>query len=184
MPRKKDTEPEVTLEPKAGPTTAANESGESVETQLTQVIVFAMDGQTYALPIEAVQEIQQIVDYTAVRGTDPALIGMVDLRGTVVPLVDLRRYLGLTAAPYHLDTPLVFAHLGERLVALVVDRVDDVVDLSGVRLQAPSSLYALYERLIGVARMNDGLLFVLDPDRLVPAAALVPRKSRVKKEKR
>ena len=144
------------------------------EVVMTQTVAFIMDGQHYALPIESVQEIQQIVEFTAVPGTAPALVGMIDLRGSVVPLIDLRLLLGLERVPYHLDTPLVFAHASGRLVAFIVDEVEDVIDMTGLTLQAPSSLYALSDRLIGVARIGDGLLFILDPERLVPADALVP----------
>lgn len=147
-------------------------TGEYLEVGLGQVIVFMVDRQRYALPIEAVQEIQQIVEYTSVSGTAAALVGMIDLRGTVVPLIDLRLLLAMPAAPYRLDTPLVFAHVGGRLVAYLVDEVDDVVDLTGIPLQAPSRLYTISERLIGVARLNNGLLFVLDSQRLVPEDAL------------
>jgi len=137
-----------------------------------QVVVFLMDGQQYALPIEAVQEIQQVVDYTPVPGSVPALLGMIDLRGTVVPLIDLRLLLGLNAAPLHLDTPLIFGLAGGLLVAYVVDGVEDVADLSGQSLQAPSALHALSNRLTGVGRLGDGLLFVLDHHRLIPVDTL------------
>ncbi len=139
---------------------------------LTQVIVFLMDGQRYALPIESVQEIQQIVEFTPVPGTTPALAGMIDLRGTVVPLIALRVILGLPSAPLQLETPLVFARVNERLAAIIVDEVVDVIDVSETTLQPPSELYALSEKLLGVSRLADGLLFVLDPERLVPESAL------------
>jgi len=176
VPRKKKTEPEAPVEPVVQDEVTGEADGGVAEVvsvaALTQVIVFVMDGQHYALPIEAVQEIQQIVDYTRARGTDPALLGMVDLRGMVVPLIDLRMLLGLNVAPYHLDTPLIFAFIRDRLVALIVDEVEDVIDLTGQELQAPSNLYALADRLTGVVRMGDALLFVLDPYRLVSAETL------------
>jgi purine-binding chemotaxis protein CheW len=177
LPRKRKTEPvaapdaALVPEPVAEPV-ECEPSEKSIEIALTQAVMFTMEGQLFALPIEAVQEIQQIVEFTAVRGTAPALVGVIDLRGSVVPLIDLRVLLGIAERPYHLETPLVFARLGERLVALIVDEVHDVIDLTGTQLQAPSRLYALADHLIGVARRSDGLLFVLDPDGLVPAEAL------------
>lgn len=133
-----------------------------------QVVVFGMAGQSYALPIEAVKEIQQIVGYTPVPGSGAALLGVVDLRGEVVPLVDLRALVGLPGAPLRLDSPLVFAVVSQRLVALLVDDVEDVTTFSAAELQPPSKLYPLSDRLHGIVHKERGLLFVLDPDRLVP----------------
>ncbi|MBN2405022.1 MAG: purine-binding chemotaxis protein CheW [Coriobacteriia bacterium] len=175
MSQKQRTESEVKDSPDSAPIVEVTESQRpdaSLGLVLTQVIIFLMDGQRYALPIESVQEIQQIVEFTPVPGTTPALAGMIDLRGTVVPLIALRLILGLPSAPFQLETPLVFARVKERLVAYIVDEVVDVIDMSGTSLQPPSELYALSERLLGVSRLADGLLFVLDPECLVPDSAL------------
>lgn len=176
MPRKKKQESEAVIEqPATTPETPAEVDSPMMESDrpsVGQVVVFTMDGQQYALPIEAVQEIQQIVDYTPVPGSVPALVGMIDLRGIVVPLIDLRLLLGLNATPFHLDTPLIFGEAGTVLVAYAVDGVEDVLDLTGVEMQEPSALYALADRLTGVARLADGLLFVLDHRRLIPVDTL------------
>jgi len=139
-----------------------------------QAVIFGMAGQSYALPIEAVKEIQQVVGYMPVPGSGAALLGVVDLRGEVVPLVDLRKLVGLPDAPLRLDSPLIFAFVGGRLVALLVDDVEDVATFDSASLQPPSTLYPLSDRLHGIVHMDHGLIFVLDPERLVPDETVAP----------
>lgn len=139
-----------------------------------RLVVFLLERQKYALPIERVQEIQQIVAYTEIPDETGVILGMVNLRGIVVPLVDLRCLLGLSAVEYHIDTPMIIARTRDSLVALVVDEVEDVAMMPEGCLQKPSRLHALADRLLGVCRMEPDLVFLLDIDRLVPDEAAVP----------
>lgn len=131
------------------------------------VVAFYLASQRYALPIERVQEIQQIVAFSEVPENDQAIVGMVNLRGEVIPAVDVRGLVGLPGQAYSLDTPMVIARGGKGLVALLVDEVQDVLNLPEGCLQEPPALHALADRMVGVARMDDGLVSVLDLDRLL-----------------
>ncbi len=176
MPRKKKTEQD-TPAAAAQETPPAGSAFCAVElTTVTQVVgrivVFRLANQLYALPIESVQEIQQIVELTPVPDSAPALVGMIDVRGRVVPAIDMRALVGLETGHYELDTPMILCRTHGRLVALIVDEVDDVLSLPEGCMQAPSRLYALADRMIGICRLEIGLIVVLDPDRLVPDMAL------------
>jgi purine-binding chemotaxis protein CheW len=138
---------------------------------MAQAVTFTLGDQLYALPIEVVQEIQQIVELLPLPDSTPWLVGLIDMRGTVVPAIDLRSLVGLPAAEYALETPMVFCHAGAHLVALIVDGVEDVVDLPEGCIQPPSALYSLADRMIGVARLGSGLVPILDIERLVPQLA-------------
>lgn len=135
-----------------------------------RVVVFSLEGQRFALPIENVQEIQQVVEFTPVPDAHPALLGMVDVRGVVTPAVDLGVLLGLGPRRVTLETPMLLFLSGGRLVAAVVDEVDDVFEVAPTSMQAPSDLYSLKDRMIGVCKIGDDLVIVLDPDRLVPTS--------------
>lgn len=176
MPRKKKTEQDApaTSARDVNPADAASCAVEhtTVTRVVGRIVVFRLDDQLYALPIESVQEIQQIVELTPVPDSAPALVGMIDVRGRVVPAIDMRALVGLEVGPYALDTPMILCRTHGRLVALIVDEVDDVLSLSEGCMQAPSKLYALADRMIGIARLEIGLIVVLDPDRLVPDVAL------------
>lgn len=137
-----------------------------------QAVTFLLAGQLYGLPIEVVQEIQQIAEFTPVPDEAQALVGLIDLRGTVVPVLDLRALIGLESRPFTLETPMIFCHVRDHIVCLIVDGVEDVVDLPVGCLQPASGLYSLAERMHGMCRLPQGLVLLLDIERLVPDSAL------------
>lgn len=148
---------------------------------INEAVVFVLAGQRYALPIQAVQEIQQIVAMNDVPDSTPGVVGMVNLRGMVIPAVDVRRLLRMESRGYELQTPMIITRLSGGLVALIVDEVEDVVSLPRHSLQAPDGVYEMAERLLAVCRLENELVFLLDPDRLItrrgtraPASAAVP----------
>jgi purine-binding chemotaxis protein CheW len=134
---------------------------------VTRVVAFFLAGQRYALPIERVQEIQQIVAFSDVPGGSSGVVGMINLRGQVIPAVDLRRLVGLPADEYTLETPMIICRVGEVLLALVVDEVLDVIELPPGCMQDAPRMHALSSKMLGVARMEDGLTYLLDLDALL-----------------
>ena len=137
-----------------------------------RIVVFDLDDQRYAIPVDRVQEIQQIVRPTRVPDTSPELLGMVDIRGGIVPAIDLRVLLGLGDAAYDLKTPMIIGRIGELSVALVVDAVHDVVDVPDGCTQSASGIYEMADKLLGVCRLGEGLVFVLDIESLLPESRL------------
>lgn len=134
---------------------------------IDRMVVFRLAGQRYGLPIESVQEIQQIVAFSEVPGGSEIIIGMVNLRGAVIPALDIRRLVGLEREEYHVDTPMIICRLDGDTVALLVDEVEDVVVLPEDCMVAPPKLHALSDKMIGVCRLGESLVYLLDVDRLV-----------------
>lgn len=137
--------------------------------EIERVVAFFLNGQRYALPIERVREIQQIVALSDVPAGTRGVVGMVNLRGQVIPAVDMRRLLGLEPREYTLETPMIIAEVYGEFVALLVDEVQDVFELPADSLQDAPALHQLSASMIGVARLSDGLVYILDPDRLIGA---------------
>lgn len=135
---------------------------------LDRILLFSMDEQRYGLSIDVVQEIQQMVALSEIPDDSGAVVGVIDLRGVVVPVMDLRRMIGLENREYHLQTPMVFTRTPRGLVALVVDEVADVVEVPPGSVQLPSDVLALADRMLGVCHLESGPVFVLDIERLVP----------------
>lgn len=135
--------------------------------QIERVVAFFLNGQRYALPIERVREIQQIVALSDVPAGTKGVVGMVNLRGQVIPAVDMRRLLGLDPREYTLETPMIIAEVHGEFVALIVDEVQDVFELPADCLQSAPALHQLSSSMIGVARLADGLVYILDPDLLL-----------------
>lgn len=173
MPRKKSADEATTAEFVAAETTPEvvaaeevlgndEEAEETGPTEFERVVVFFLDGQRYALPIERVQEIQQIVAFSAVPGGSAGIVGMVNLRGHVIPAVDMRAFVGLPTMEYSLETPMIICRVDDHLIALIVDSVQDVVLLAADSLQPPPAMHSLAGKMLGVARSDEGLIYVLD----------------------
>ena len=137
-----------------------------------KIVTFHLGGQVYALPIDRVQEIQQIVEFTQVPDDSPAILGMVNLRGLVIPALDTHTLLGMSVVEHTIDTPMIICRSSQGLVALIVEQVDDVVDLPEGCLQAAPSIHSLASRMVGVCRFDTGMVFLLDVDALLEPVEL------------
>jgi len=166
----------VAAAPVAPDVEQAQSADRSVElAALRRLVVFAVDGQRYALPIDVVQEIQQIVALSEIPDDSGSVVGVINLRGAVVPAMDVRLLLGLASREYGLQTPMIFATTPRGLVALIVDEVEDVVEVPPGCMQEASVGYELADKLVGVCRLDDRLVFVFDVARLVSTARSVGR---------
>ena len=145
---------------------------EALSDEASRALTFRLGEQLYGLPIGFVQEIQQIVELMPLPDAAPALVGLLDVRGLVVPAIDLRTLVGMPRREYTLQTPMVLCRVHGKVVCLIVDAVEDVVEIPHDCMQAPSALYALADRMVGVCRLPQGLVLMLDPERLVPDTAL------------
>lgn len=128
------------------------------------LVGFVVGEVTYALEIGAVREVTNPLPIVALPQAPPAVVGVADYRGAIVPVVELRAKFGLASAPVTRKTKWVIMDAGSRLVALVVDAVTEVFGLgaSGVR-QAPFLGQGDVERgIAGVVEGPSGMAFVLD----------------------
>ena len=137
-----------------------------------RIVAFHLGGQRYGLPIDRINEIQQIVAFSDVPAGGSSVVGMVNLRGTVIPAIDLRLLIGLEPRVYTLETPMIITRTFGQTVALIVDDVQDVLEMPEGCLQTAPQMHALSSKMIGVCRMDDGLIYLLDVDRLLGADML------------
>ena len=152
------------------PDERGGQEGSSAEV-IDQMIAFHLEGQRYGLPIDSVQEIQQIVTFSQQNGSG-AVVGMINLRGAVIPAIDMRALVGLPHLDYHVNTPMIICRTSEGLVALVVDEVEDVITLPADCLSPPPKLHNLSDRMIGVCRLGTELVYLLGVEQLVAPLGL------------
>ncbi len=162
----------VTEEPVATPEDEGRPTGEATSLLDAKIIVFFLDEQRYALPISSVQEIQQIVEFSEVPAQGGPLVGMVNLRGVVIPALDARLLVGLPRVEYRLETPMIICRTDGQLVAMIVDEVEDVLTMPEGCLQDPPRMHALAGRMKGVCRMDRGLIYLLDIDKMLEPVGL------------
>lgn len=134
------------------------------------LVGFRVGDVRYALPVLAVREVVRPLPVVALPHPPPAVLGVADYRGAIVPVVDLRARFGVRP-PETPGAKWVVARAHARHVALVVDQVTDVFG-SGEQLREPPPLGPEVDALsiVGVVARATGLVFVLDPEALAALA--------------
>jgi purine-binding chemotaxis protein CheW len=107
---------------------------------IRNLVTFRLDRQTYALPIEPIVQIIEMVTITPIPQVNHSVEGVINVRGAAVPVINLRRHLGLPEAKLQLHTPIILVQTGERMVGLIVDQVSDVLNVNAGQITCPSDL--------------------------------------------
>jgi purine-binding chemotaxis protein CheW len=133
-----------------------------------QFLTFLLADEEYGIDILRVQEIKGHSAITPIPNAPVHIRGVMNLRGSVVPIVDLRSRFGMPVAEITRFTVFVIVNLGRRAVGLLVDAVSDVLDVPGENMQPTPELGAVDTSFMcGMARNGDRLILLLDIDRLM-----------------
>lgn len=128
-----------------------------------KVIVFTLAHEQYGVEVENVKTIERIQPLTRVPRTPPFVKGVINLRGVVVPVIDLRGRFGLPEGDYTNDSRIIIVNVGTIEVGLIVDSASDVVDVDSDSIVDPpevvGGIKAKYLR--GVAKIEDDRLLVM-----------------------
>ena len=137
--------------------------------ELMQVVSFRLGAEDYAVAIVTVKEIILFGGITAVSQMPACILGVINLRGQVIPVVDLRVRLGLTVGPLDELSRIMIARLEERVVGLVVDSVSQVMKIPTAAIQpAPELISGPAQRFIsGIARLEQGMIICLDMPKIL-----------------
>lgn len=129
-----------------------------------QVVVFQIGKELYSVGIDSVHEIVRIPCVTEVPDAPPFLEGVINLRGRVIPVIDLRKKLGLPAAEWNKSTRVLITENAGAMVGLLVDAVAEVKKLPPESVDAPPEMIAAVgiEYITGVAKVDDMLIILLD----------------------
>ncbi len=148
------------------------------ETRKNQYLTFSLGEEAYGLDILKVQEIKGFTSITPIPNTPPYIRGAINLRGTVIAVLDLRARFRMPIAEYTKFTVIIVVKMNQRIAGLVVDSVSDVVDLGDgdVRQTPEIGKHADARFLQGMVASEDKLVTLLDIDELfdegeIPAAA-------------
>ncbi len=145
-----------------------------------QYLTFLMDGEEYGVDILRVQEIRGWDSVTAIPNSPAYLKGVINLRGSVVPIVDLRLRFGLPPLEYGPTTVVIVLRVeheaGERVMGIVVDAVSDVHNLPAEGMKPPPDFGGAVDLdfIAGLALVDERMIVVLDIDRLLNSGELAP----------
>jgi len=139
-------------------------------------LTFRLSDQDYGIAISKVQEIREWSKVTPLPSSPSYIRGMLNLRGAIVPVIDLRRRFGLEALERDGSTVIIVVNVGNRLAGILVDTVSDVVSIDhGQRRALPEFEGHANRRFIeGLAQIEDRLMVLLNVDQLVAPEDLAP----------
>jgi purine-binding chemotaxis protein CheW len=138
----------------AQPQACADDARRSV----SEVLIFTIDDRRYGLSTACVQELVRAVRPVSVPIPIDGIEGVIDLHGQIVPVIDLRRSLGLAPKEPQAAEHLIIVRTGARLVAIRADRATDVRQVEPEMVQEMPDAF----EGVGIIRMPDGLVMVLD----------------------
>lgn len=129
-----------------------------------QYVVFRLEQQLYGTPVSVVREVSHVLPVTRVPSAPPYVDGVVDLRAEVLPVVNLRRRLGLAPREPDRESRLIVLLLGEQAVAVLVDGLDQVVTFHPEMVTPPDERLGIAgeEFVTGIAREGEELVLLLD----------------------
>jgi purine-binding chemotaxis protein CheW len=135
------------------------------------VVIFRLADEYYAVDIQAVQEIVRMQTITSIPGSESWVEGITNLRGRVVPVIDLRRRCGVTANEPASETRIVVVSSSNGMVGLIVDAVSEVMRIPADQVELPSTIVAAAENtyLRGIAKLEDRLVSLMDLDGVLPS---------------
>lgn len=135
------------------------------------LLVFRVEGREHALPAADVAEVVRMVASTPLPEAPDWVAGVINFRGRVIPLVDVRTRLGAPPRDADLATPIIVVAAGDSAAGMVVDEVVEVLTVSGGGWGPLEAGGAPGSAVAGVTRSGNRLIVVLDPERLCADSA-------------
>jgi purine-binding chemotaxis protein CheW len=137
-----------------------------------EYLTFRLDQEEYGIDILKVQEIRGYEPPTRVANAPDFIKGVVNLRGTIVPIVDMRLKFSCSKAEYNSFTVVIILNLRQRIVGIVVDSVSDVMELPPESIKAAPEIDSVIDSgsVLGLGSLGDRMLILLDIERLMSAS--------------
>lgn len=128
-------------------------------------VAFRLDREEFGLPVESVREILRLGETTRVPQAPPHIRGLMNVRGSILPVVEIRTRIGLAPLDPGPSARVVVLEVGERALGLLVDRVTRVAKVRASEIEPPPAevVTARTDYVVGVAKRPEGLLVLLDP---------------------
>jgi purine-binding chemotaxis protein CheW len=141
----------------------------AAHTEMLQLVTFKLAGQKYAVDILKVQEINNMKEITAIPNSPPFLEGAINLRGKVIPVLNLRKKFSFEDKATDETCKIVIMDVRGIIMGLIVDAVSDVLRINRdvVEPPPPVSSNISTEFIAGIAKLPEGLVILLDMDRLL-----------------
>ena len=156
----------------AGSAVAAATSAAGVVAQSNEFLTFRLGQEEYGIDILKVQEIRSYEDPTTIANAPAFIKGVVNLRGVIVPIVDMRIKFNLGDASYDQFTVVIILNVAGRVVGMVVDSVSDVIQLSAEQVRPAPDFSSSFDikYITGLGTIDQRMLILVDIERLMSGA--------------
>lgn len=128
------------------------------------LVIFTLDEQRYALSLAAVERVVRVVEITSLPQAPRIVLGVINLQGRIIPVVNIRKRFRLSEREIHLSDQCLIAHTTKRTVALVVDEVCGVLEPADQAVTAAEQILPDVAYLAGVVKLEDGMILIHDLD--------------------
>lgn len=145
---------------------------ENVHVGAREYLTFRLDQEEYGIDILKVQEIRGYEQPTRIANAPAFIKGVVNLRGTIVPIVDMRLKFNCARADYNSFTVVIILNLRDRVVGIVVDSVSDVMELSAENIRSAPDVESVVDNgcILGLGSVGERMLILLDIEKLMSNA--------------
>jgi purine-binding chemotaxis protein CheW len=145
--------------------------GTIATTDTRQFLTFALGQEEYGVEILKIQEIKGFSAITPLPNAPAYVKGVLNLRGTIVPIVDLRKKFGMPEEAYTKFTVIVVVQVQGKIMGFIVDAVSDVLTVTGSEIQPTPDLHGQVDTsfLNGLAKAGEKLVILLDIDKVLTA---------------
>lgn len=141
----------------------------SFSSEVLQLVSFNVGAEEFAVDILNVQEINRMAHLTRVPNAPVYISGVINLRGKVIPIIDLRRRLGLGNTINDGSTRIVVIEIDEKVVGFIVDKVNEVIRINKDITEAPPTMVSGIDKdfITYIAKLEDRLLILLDLEKVI-----------------
>ena len=135
-------------------------TAESTSIASNRLVIAVLDGHKFALPLSAVERIVRAVEVTPVPNAPEMVLGVVNVQGEIVPVIDLRRRFGLPGRDMELSDHLIIARASDLAVALLVDEVSDVREYGAQQVVGVQGMLSNMKDVEGVIKLEGELVLI------------------------
>lgn len=141
-----------------------NTIDKQTEQNILQLVSFNIADEEFAIDILNIQEINRISDVTRVPNTPEFVKGVINLRGKVVPVIDLRLRLGQSATERNSNTRIIVFEVEGKIIGFIVDKVNEVIRINSSATEPPPSIVSGIDAkyITAIAKISERLLILLD----------------------
>ncbi len=147
--------------------TSRTETQDRPDTRTNQLVVFTLSKQRYGLPLSTVERIVRIVDVTPLPHAPDGVLGVVNVQGRVIPVINMRRRFHLPEREIALTDQMVVAHTARRPVVLVVDAVIGVLEYYEQEVVGPQDVLPDLRYVQGVVKLDSELILIHNLDKFL-----------------